>query len=626
MSSSAPAALPHDEHVQLYYDVLTRAVRKTGDAAAVAAADSPPIAVAKVVGRGKALIATRAIRAEECVWLEEPLVSLAVQSPSKQGIVRTCERCHRFIGSVMDQVDSAMRVRVPAVLADALPDAVAAAMNAEYADVFPPLPAASRTPPAMDADDAHLTSIVPCVHACGEEYCSERCRDAAYVRHHWLLCTHYPRGAADGGEEDINAAALLRKQASMTHEVLLLAARGMGRVMEAWLHTRTRVGDMDAVALALRPFAVMHSCAWWSLEAAREEGQAAKAAADGFVDEASAHSSAAAAGGDADTEWRAALQARLQEWNEDALSILRTLVRSRVRTFAAFCDAARAAADVAHKQMWPIVPQEVPAPVLDAMFAPIVMEQIITASELNSIEMRIESPLHDYFRALHHVCVSARERKAPAAVKAQAKAACAFWEPLFEHVAAAADARAHMRARIRTMLTDTDEDDGHEVHAHDHADGHHDGCDEGDEHAGGDDDDDGDTSSSSSRESEDGGAADGASPFAHHAVRHMFSISKGTALFAIISTMNHSCEPNVHVSYVGGDHMGAIIAKRDIAVGEELCINYVGIKQSLAARRAELLHYGFTCTCARCVKEEGAAGKRTSGKSTAVGAAAASSA
>jgi SET domain-containing protein len=67
--------------------------------------------------------------------------------------------------------------------------------------------------------------------------------------------------------------------------------------------------------------------------------------------------------------------------------------------------------------------------------------------------------------------------------------------------------------------------------------------------------------------------------------------------------MNHSCEPNVQVSYMRGDHSGAVIALRDLAEGEELCINYTDTQQSEELRRQSLRHYGFQCECGKCVRE-----------------------
>ncbi len=52
-----------------------------------------------------------------------------------------------------------------------------------------------------------------------------------------------------------------------------------------------------------------------------------------------------------------------------------------------------------------------------------------------------------------------------------------------------------------------------------------------------------------------------------------------------------------------GSHVGAAIAQKDIAEGEELCIHYIDKDQSLVERMLDLKHYGFDCDCSRCAKE-----------------------
>ncbi len=54
---------------------------------------------------------------------------------------------------------------------------------------------------------------------------------------------------------------------------------------------------------------------------------------------------------------------------------------------------------------------------------------------------------------------------------------------------------------------------------------------------------------------------------------------------------------------MSGDHSGAVMALRPIAVGEELCINYTDVEQSEALRRQDLRHYGFQCECGKCTRE-----------------------
>lgn len=54
---------------------------------------------------------------------------------------------------------------------------------------------------------------------------------------------------------------------------------------------------------------------------------------------------------------------------------------------------------------------------------------------------------------------------------------------------------------------------------------------------------------------------------------------------------------------------------RDVAEGEELCINYIDIKDNVAERRRQLLNnWYFDCVCERCAKELSAEGGLDPGK------------
>jgi hypothetical protein len=77
--------------------------------------------------------------------------------------------------------------------------------------------------------------------------------------------------------------------------------------------------------------------------------------------------------------------------------------------------------------------------------------------------------------------------------------------------------------------------------------------------------------------------------------------------------MNHSCSPNVSVRHL--DHRTAlsritVIAKRNIAVGEELVVTYVDPSLGVRERRSQLVAWGFgQCDCERCHVEEERQGK-----------------
>ena len=87
--------------------------------------------------------------------------------------------------------------------------------------------------------------------------------------------------------------------------------------------------------------------------------------------------------------------------------------------------------------------------------------------------------------------------------------------------------------------------------------------------------------------------------------RHAHEPADGVFLRA--ARFNHSCRPNVaHTWDVAAREM-VFRALRDIAHGEELCVNYEGVDVlgTRKQRRAEALEaFGFVCACDACALEE----------------------
>lgn len=100
----------------------------------------------------------------------------------------------------------------------------------------------------------------------------------------------------------------------------------------------------------------------------------------------------------------------------------------------------------------------------------------------------------------------------------------------------------------------------------------------------------------------------------------LFPEMEGTALFAVLCCLNHSCEPNIgyvrvvnvrlppgscvaacacgRVSYMGGTTRVHVVALRDIEEGEELCFSYVDEDLPYAERTFQL-----RCVCMLCVSK-----------------------
>ncbi|KAF2479581.1 hypothetical protein BDY17DRAFT_304226 [Neohortaea acidophila] len=85
----------------------------------------------------------------------------------------------------------------------------------------------------------------------------------------------------------------------------------------------------------------------------------------------------------------------------------------------------------------------------------------------------------------------------------------------------------------------------------------------------------------------------------------------GYGVYPSASYFNHSCSPNISKQRVGA--MWEFRAARDIAVGEQCCITYLGGDEkhlTVLARRARLESiWGFECACPRCLEEDRVGGQ-----------------
>ncbi|KAJ7916761.1 hypothetical protein B0H13DRAFT_1996982 [Mycena leptocephala] len=76
----------------------------------------------------------------------------------------------------------------------------------------------------------------------------------------------------------------------------------------------------------------------------------------------------------------------------------------------------------------------------------------------------------------------------------------------------------------------------------------------------------------------------------------------GWSMYVSASFFNHDCAPNVRKERAGRALM--FYTTRDVALGEELCINYIDIKDSVVERRGQLsANWYFDCVCERCKRE-----------------------
>lgn len=75
----------------------------------------------------------------------------------------------------------------------------------------------------------------------------------------------------------------------------------------------------------------------------------------------------------------------------------------------------------------------------------------------------------------------------------------------------------------------------------------------------------------------------------------------GSACYLLSSLFNHSCEPNIEMTWPANNSKIAMRAARSIDKGEELTIAYIDASLPLRQRQDRLLFaYGFKCSCTLC--------------------------
>jgi len=88
-----------------------------------------------------------------------------------------------------------------------------------------------------------------------------------------------------------------------------------------------------------------------------------------------------------------------------------------------------------------------------------------------------------------------------------------------------------------------------------------------------------------------------------------FLNSEGSALYALQSVCNHSCDPNAMPSFPHSNFQLVMSAVRDIAPGDEILISYLDdcvLERSRHSRQKILReNYLFTCHCPKCEAQAG---------------------
>eukprot|EP01063_Lacrimia_lanifica_P039868 TRINITY_DN8873_c0_g1_i1.p1 TRINITY_DN8873_c0_g1~~TRINITY_DN8873_c0_g1_i1.p1 ORF type:complete len:417 (+),score=171.96 TRINITY_DN8873_c0_g1_i1:63-1313(+) len=88
--------------------------------------------------------------------------------------------------------------------------------------------------------------------------------------------------------------------------------------------------------------------------------------------------------------------------------------------------------------------------------------------------------------------------------------------------------------------------------------------------------------------------------------------TRGQGVYKVCACFNHSCEPNIQVSYGdANDETLVVNAIREINKGDEVCISYIDEDADYATRQSQLQeHYLFKCLCPKCTREEAELAKK----------------
>ena len=79
---------------------------------------------------------------------------------------------------------------------------------------------------------------------------------------------------------------------------------------------------------------------------------------------------------------------------------------------------------------------------------------------------------------------------------------------------------------------------------------------------------------------------------------------QGSAVYLLGSMFNHSCEPNVDITFPENNAEISFVAAMDIPKHTELTVSYIDATAGRAARQEQLrFAYGFRCGCPKCVEE-----------------------
>ncbi|KAL1593169.1 hypothetical protein SLS60_010777 [Paraconiothyrium brasiliense] len=81
-------------------------------------------------------------------------------------------------------------------------------------------------------------------------------------------------------------------------------------------------------------------------------------------------------------------------------------------------------------------------------------------------------------------------------------------------------------------------------------------------------------------------------------------MGKGAGIFPNAARFNHSCSPNASFNWNANIQRETIHIIHDVKAGDQITFSYCDMTHEKTLRAWELKHYGFTCDCLACIRDE----------------------
>eukprot|EP00039_Didymoeca_costata_P011594 m.163867 g.163867 ORF g.163867 m.163867 type:complete len:503 (-) comp15222_c0_seq11:63-1571(-) len=86
-------------------------------------------------------------------------------------------------------------------------------------------------------------------------------------------------------------------------------------------------------------------------------------------------------------------------------------------------------------------------------------------------------------------------------------------------------------------------------------------------------------------------------------IQQLIPCFQGWAVYSLLSNLNHTCAPNCEPEFPNNSSTVSLETRERIEEGGELCISYVDVDIEEQERSKQLVSYGFTCACSRCMQD-----------------------